>query len=294
MAEEKPNHLVLKKHHKIILGSFSSIVIISLIVMGIFLNVLLTRQNLNYNSLNDKIDELKTDTQSKFNELTQTVISTQEDLNSLDSQLGTIDKEFNVLKASTSADFSGIIEDAIQSVVTIRTDISQGTGFIIDSEGYVVTNYHVVDGAKSAGVYTYDGKSHLVSLIGFDKNLDVALLKIEGNYDAFELANSNQIQIGEKVIAIGNPLGLQFSVSEGIISAVHRPGPSGENVYIQTDTALNPGNSGGPLINTEGKVVGINNFKVGGGESLGFALESNTIEETINNIAMGTLNQTLI
>ena len=98
----------------------------------------------------------------------------------------------------------------------------------------------------------------------------------------------------EKVIAIGNPLGLQFSVSEGIVSAVHRQGPSQTNSYIQTDAALNPGNSGGPLINKQGKVIGINNFKVGGGESLGFALESNYIENIVNQIALEKLNQTLI
>ena len=102
------------------------------------------------------------------------------------------------------------------------------------------------------------------------------------------------VQVGEKVIAIGNPLGLQFSVSQGIVSATHREGANRLNAYIQTDAALNPGNSGGPLINTEGKVIGINNFKIGGGESLGFALESNYIEETINEIAQEELGVELL
>jgi len=109
-----------------------------------------------------------------------------------------------------------------------------------------------------------------------------------------ELADSDDVQIGEKVIAIGNPLGLQFSVSEGIVSGIHRPGLNEMEVYIQTDAALNPGNSGGPLINKKGEVIGINNFKIGGTEGMGFALESNSIKETVNEIAMLTLGQDLI
>jgi S1-C subfamily serine protease len=93
------------------------------------------------------------------------------------------------------------------------------------------------------------------------------------------------LKVGEKVIAIGNPLGLSFSVTEGIISALDRVGPNNLAEYIQTDVSLNPGNSGGPLINTRGKVVGINNFKIGDAESLGFALESNSIRDSINDLA---------
>ncbi len=269
-------------------------IIIFMIISGILLNTILTKQNLNYNLLNNKLTELQTDTQSKFNELTTSVLHAQEELNSLGSKIGSIDEEFDLLKASASADFSGIIEDAIKSVVTIRTDVSQGTGFIIDQEGYIVTNYHVMENAKSAGIFTYDDETYSVKLVGHDSNFDIALLKIEGNFKKLNLDDSDDIQIGEKVIAIGNPLGLQFSVSEGIISAIHREGISGINSYIQTDAALNPGNSGGPLINTKGKVIGINNFKVSGGESLGFALESNYIKEIINDIALKKLNQTLI
>jgi len=286
--------MAMRRHHKIIIGSFSSMIIIFMIISGILLNTILTKQNLNYNLLNNKLTELQTDTQSKFNELTTSVLHAQEELNSLGSKIGSIDEEFDLLKASASADFSGIIEDAIKSVVTIRTDVSQGTGFIIDQEGYIVTNYHVMENAKSAGIFTYDDETYSVKLVGHDSNFDIALLKIEGNFKKLNLDDSDDIQIGEKVIAIGNPLGLQFSVSEGIISAIHREGISGINSYIQTDAALNPGNSGGPLINTKGKVIGINNFKVSGGESLGFALESNYIKEIINDIALKKLNQTLI
>jgi S1-C subfamily serine protease len=291
----------LKRHQKIILGSFSSFIIIFMIISGILLNTILTKQNLNYNNLNNKIEGLKTDTQTKLNELTTNVLETKSSINSLNAQVGSIDEQFSELdmeldklKASASADFSGIIEDAIKSVVTIKTDTTQGTGFIIDEEGYVITNYHVMKNATTAGVFTYEGGVHSVRLIGKNEEMDLALIKIEGNFEKLKLDDSDDVEVGEKVIAIGNPLGLQFSVSEGIVSAVHRPGPNGIDAYIQTDAALNPGNSGGPLINTKGEVIGINNFKIGGGESLGFALESNYIEDTVNDIAQKELNQTLI
>ncbi|GBE19831.1 MAG TPA: trypsin-like serine protease [Candidatus Pacearchaeota archaeon] len=294
MAIQKHHVIHLKRHHKFVIGGITAIVIISLIVIGILINAILTKQNLNYNSLNNKIDELKSDTQAKLNELTESVLQAQEELNSLGSQVGSIDKEFDLLKASTSADFSGIIEDAIKGVVTVRTDVGQGTGFIITNDGYVVTNAHVLSGGRTINVVTYEHGSTGATFIGYDTELDIALIKISGNYDKLKLGDSDSVQIGEKVIAIGNPLGLQFSVTEGIISGIHRPGPTGLEAYIQTDAALNPGNSGGPLINKQGRVIGINNFKVGGGESLGFALESNYIETSVNNISLQILNQTLI
>ncbi|MCX6747005.1 MAG: trypsin-like peptidase domain-containing protein [Candidatus Pacearchaeota archaeon] len=198
------------------------------------------------------------------------------------------------LKASASADFSSVIEDSIKSVVTVRTDISQGSGFIIADGGYVVTNAHVMEDAGAAGVITYDGELHSVSIIGEVTEMDIILLQINGDYEPLELADSDEVQIGEKVIAIGNPLGLQFSVSEGIVSAVHRAGPNELEVYIQTDAALNPGNSGGPLINKKGEVIGINNFKTETGESLGFALESNQLRIVVNKIADVALGKTLI
>lgn len=286
--------MALKKHHKIIIGSFSSIVIIFMIVSSILLFTVFTRQELNYRELNT---ELK-DTQSNINTLTDNLIETKAELDetrtSLNMQIGSITEEFDLLKASAGEDFSGIIEEAVKGVVTIRTDVGQGTGFIITNDGYIVTNAHVLVGGRQIQALTYDQKIMEVQFVGHDSDLDVALLKIDGDYDELKLGDSDDVQIGEKVIAIGNPLGLQFSVSQGIVSAVERPGPSGIEAYIQTDAALNPGNSGGPLIDTNGRVIGINNFKVGGSESLGFALESNFIEDAVNGIAQEVLNQTLI
>jgi S1-C subfamily serine protease len=276
--------MTLKRHHKIMIGSLSSLFIIALIANSVCLYFLFVKVNVEYSELSSKITELQTNTQSKMSELTDSLTTTKE---SLETQL-------SELKSSTSSDFSGIIEDVIPAVVTIKTDVAQGTGFIIDSEGYIVTNAHVLSGGHQVWAITSDQRTIEGSLIGYDETLDVALLKISGTYDYLSLDDSNNIQVGEKVIAIGNPLGLQFSVSEGIVSAVHRAGVNNLDIYIQTDAALNPGNSGGPLINKKGKVIGINNFKVGSSESLGFALESNYLKESINQIAQTVLNQTLI
>ena len=279
--------MALKRHHKIILGGFSTIVIIFMITMGILMFTIFARTELNYNDLKSQL----TETDSKINTLTTNLIETKESISSLDESF---QSELNEIKATTSEDFSGMIEDAIESVVTIRTDVSQGTGFIVKDQGYIVTNAHVLVGGHEINAITSDQEIIQASLVGFNTQLDIALLKISGNYQEIELADSEDVQIGENVIAIGNPLGLQFSVTEGIVSAVDRPGSNGIEAYIQTDAALNPGNSGGPLINKQGEVIGINNFKVGGGENLGFALESNFIKNTVNAISQEKLNETLI
>jgi len=265
------------------IGGVSSIVLIFMITSSVLLYTLFVKQNIDSNSLNQKIMDI----QSNIIILTENLIQTKESLQSLDVQ-------FDLLKASAGEDFSGIIEDVVKSVVTIRTDVGQGTGFIISDDGYLITNAHVLVGAHEVKAITYKQKIMNANFIGYDADFDIALLKVSGNYDELKFANSNNVQTGEKVIAIGNPLGLQFSVSEGIVSAVHRTGMNGIDAYIQTDAALNPGNSGGPLINKQGKVIGINNFKISTGESLGFALESNYIKEAVNSISQQALNETLL
>jgi len=283
--------MALKRHHKIIIGSFSSFVLIFMVVSSILIYSIIIKQSVDHNSLDNKISEVEADTQHKLNELTLNLLETK---NIVKESQETLKSEIDLLKASTGEDFSGIIEDAVKSVVTIRTDVSQGTGFIIDDEGYIVTNAHVLVGATYIHVITYEQKTIEAVMTGYDGKLDIVLLKVAGDYDSISLDDSDDVQVGEKVIAIGNPLGLQFSVSEGIVSAVQREGPGGLEAYIQTDAALNPGNSGGPLINKQGEVIGINNFKVGGGENLGFALESNYIKDVVNAISEQILNQTLL
>lgn len=279
--------MALKKHHKWIIGSFSSIIVIFMIFTTIFLTGLSAKQIANNNALKNEIEKLQADTQNKLNELTENFLETKSDL-------GIMDNKFELLKTSTSMDFSEIIENSIKSVVTIKTNIGQGTGFIITENGFIITNAHILAGGNIIESVNYEQEIIPTSFVGYDTEFDLALLKIEGTYNYLELANSNNALIGEKVIAIGNPLGLQFSVTEGIISGIHRLGPNNLETYIQTDAALNPGNSGGPLINKQGKVVGINNFKLDNGESLGFALESNYIKETANQITQEVLKISIL
>ena len=280
----------LKRHHKWIIGSFSSLIIIYMIANSIFLYSLFLKEDINYNSLQQSIKNLQIDTQTKINQLTANIIETKDTLNTINTSLKS---ELKELKASASSDFSGIIENSINSVVTIRTDVSQGTGFIINDDGYLVTNAHVLVRGTKISIITANQDLLKGNLIGYNNDFDIALIKINGNYNSLKFADSDEIQVGEKVIAIGNPLGLQFSVSEGIVSGIHREGLNGVNSYVQTDAALNPGNSGGPLINKQGEVIGINNFKIGGSENIGFALESNYIKEVVNEISNRKLNQTL-
>ena len=285
--------MTIKKHHKIIIGSFTTLVIIFMITVGILLNGIIVKQNLNHNELKNKISEVQTDTQSKLNELTQNLLQTKSEVKNLNNKIGNINQEFDLLKASVSADFSGVVEESIKSVVTIITDVGQGTGFLITEEGYLITNAHVLSGANSVYVLNFEQQQIKTSLIGYNSDY-FEIIKIEGDYSKLILGNSDKTQIGEKVIAIGNPLGLQFSVTEGIVSGTHRIGINNVEAYIQTDAALNPGNSGGPLINKQGEVIGINNFKISGGESLGFALESNYIKEIVNEISQQILEKELI
>ncbi len=218
--------------------------------------------------------------QENFNQISDAIIRQQKDFSD----------EIKTLK-SAQADFSGVVEDVVRGVVTIRTDDSIGTGFFVNPRGYMVTNYHVIrENKDTIEVVSYDREVYQATFIGMDEERDLALLLVPGNFDSIELAEKGDIQVGKKVIAIGNPLGLSFTVTEGIISGIDRVGPSGLAEYVQTDVSLNPGNSGGPLIDTNGKAVGINNFKIGGAEALGFSLASPIIKEQVNAIA----NQTIV
>lgn len=183
-----------------------------------------------------------------------------------------------------SADFSAIVNDVLQSVVSVKTDVGQGSGAIIGTDGYIVTNVHVINGASSIRVVTYSGDTYNINAIaGYDVNADIAVLKINApNLKALSFGDSDDVKVGEKVIAAGNPAGLAFTVTEGIVSAFRT---AQNNLrYIQTDVPINPGNSGGPLINTKGEIIGINNFKVGGFEGLGFAISSNNVRSIANKI----------
>ena len=200
-----------------------------------------------------------------------------------DIKLGELKDELKDIRIK-SADFSAIVDDVLQSVVSVKTNVGQGSGAIIDRKGYVATNVHVINGASSIKALTYSGNTYDANtLVGYDENADIAVLKINApDLRALNFGNSDEVKVGEKVIAAGNPAGLAFTVTEGIVSAF-RTSQNGIK-YIQTDVPINPGNSGGPLINTKGEIVGINNFKVGGFEGLGFAISSNNVRSVVNKI----------
>jgi S1-C subfamily serine protease len=197
-------------------------------------------------------------------------------------KLEEIKDELKIVKVS-SKDFTAIIDKVIRSIVSVNTNKGQGSGVAI-GEGLIVTNYHVVDSATKIKILTYDRNLHDGILIGFDEPFDIAIIKIDSDVKTLKFDDSDKIKVGERVIALGNPAGLSFTVTEGIVSAVNRKGPNGRSVYIQTDVPINRGNSGGPLVNANGKIIGINNFKIGGYEGLGFALESNIVKDVLEKI----------
>ncbi len=136
----------------------------------------------------------------------------------------------------------------------------QGSGFIIDSDGYILTNAHVVEGAEKVRVQLNNNKEYSADVIGIDKRTDVALVKIQGDHlPVATIGDSDKVQVGDWVLAIGSPFGFSHTATQGIVSAVARNLPSGDYVpFIQTDAAINPGNSGGPLFNSKGEVIAIN------------------------------------
>ena len=168
-----------------------------------------------------------------------------------------------------------------------RKQQGMGTGFIISPDGYILTNNHVVNGADEIMVKLVDGREIKAVLKGQDDKLDIALLKIDDKQPlpAAELGDSDALEVGEWVMAIGNPFGLAHTVTAGIVSAKGRVIGSGPyDDYIQTDASINPGNSGGPLFNSAGRVIGINTAIVAGGQGIGFAIPSNMVKAVVNQL----------
>jgi Do/DeqQ family serine protease len=165
-----------------------------------------------------------------------------------------------------------------------RLERGTGSGFIISADGRILTNAHVVDGADKVQVILKDGRKFQGKVLGKDELTDVAVVQIQANnLPIVALGNSDQLQPGEWAIAIGNPLGLDNTVTTGIISATGRSsnliGAGDKRVsYIQTDAAINPGNSGGPLLNARGEVIGMNTAIIQGAQGLGFAIPINTAQ----------------
>ncbi|MGH3036007.1 MAG: S1C family serine protease [Gaiellaceae bacterium] len=208
---------------------------------------------------------------------------------------------------SESLSVSEIYEKTSKSVVEITSTTSQssplggeqraqgqGSGFVLDSEGHIVTNDHVVDGAGSVSVRFWDGAVYDATVVGTDPSTDLAVIKVDAPASALtplELGDSTQLTVGEPVVALGSPFGLEGTVTSGIVSALHRQMTSPNNFTIndsiQTDAAINHGNSGGPLVNAAGEVVGVNTqikSESGGSDGIGFAVPSSTISSIVPQI----------
>jgi putative serine protease PepD len=212
--------------------------------------------------------------------------------------------------AETSALISGIYTRASRGVVEIRatsTDTfgdpsssAQGSGFVYDRKGHVVTNQHVVAGADTYAVSLWDGTEYDAKLVGTDPSTDLAVLRLDASRSSLEplaLGDSSAVSVGDPVLALGSPFGLEGTLTRGIVSALHRQ-MTAPNRYtitdtIQTDAAINHGNSGGPLLDLRGRVIGVNaqiESESGGSDGVGFAIPSNTVSSIVSQlIATGTV-----
>jgi serine protease Do len=186
------------------------------------------------------------------------------------------------LLASPARDVSSLVKQIGEAVVQVRTPEGLGSGFFINADGYLITNFHVIEGETEISVEVYHQENgqlqrdtyKQVRIVAINKFHDLALLKIEDkNAPKFKyvtLGSSDALNVGDEVFAIGSPLGLERTVTQGILSTKTRE-LEGE-LYLQTSTQINPGNSGGPLFNLAGEVVGVTNMKITFGEGLGFAI----------------------
>ncbi|AGF56586.1 serine protease Do [Clostridium saccharoperbutylacetonicum] len=171
-------------------------------------------------------------------------------------------------------------ENLYNSVTVIYTDKGMGSGFAID-KNTIITNAHVVNGFNTVTVKLYNGKSCVGKVSKIDKNIDLALIQVEEALTPLKLVSEDNIAIGKEVYAIGAPEDIPYTMTKGIVSAKNRKVKNHE--YIQIDASINSGNSGGPLINENGEVIGINTMKLLDAEGIGFAIGTSTINNFVNN-----------
>ena len=180
-----------------------------------------------------------------------------------------------------------IVELTAGSTQFSGSQSAQGSGFVLDDDGHIVTNQHVVEGASSISVRFWDGSTRRATLVGTDPSTDLAVIKVEAPASFLEplrLGDSSAVDVGDAVVAMGSPFGLEGTVTSGIVSALHRQMTAPNNFRIldsiQTDAAINHGNSGGPLLDEQGRVIGVNaqiESESGGSDGVGFAIPSNTV-----------------
>jgi putative serine protease PepD len=231
-----------------------------------------------------------------------------------DSGTNTVVRQVTVQQADTASSsplsVNQIYRDAYRGVVEITVteagsaspvpgagpgpQQAQGSGWVYDSDGHIVTNDHVVDGATSIKVRFWDGRTYSASVVGTDRSTDLAVIKVDApssELHPLRVGDSTELQVGDGVVAIGSPFGLEETVTSGIVSALHRAIQGQTNFTIndsiQTDAAINHGNSGGPLLNTQGQVVGVNaqiKSDSGGNEGVGFSIPSSTVKSVASQL----------
>lgn len=189
--------------------------------------------------------------------------------------------------------FRQFFGNSIPSQPQSQYETGIGTGFLISSDGYIITNQHVIDGATKITVQVPNRKQKLTAkVVGQDYELDLAVLKIDGTgYPTLTLGNSDKMRVGDSVVAIGEPYGLDHTVTTGVVSAKGRPVTIENRSYknlIQTDAAINPGNSGGPLLNMSGQVIAINTAVNSEAQGIGFAIPINTVSDVLNQLMNGS------
>ena len=205
--------------------------------------------------------------------------------------------------SSESLSVASIYDRSHKAVVEITTSSgaqfggsqsSQGSGFVYDDEGHIVTNQHVVAGASAINVRFWDGSTRSARIVGTDRSTDLAVIVVDAPASFFEplrLGDSSALRVGDGVVALGSPFGLEGTITSGIVSALHRqmkaPNDFTITDSIQTDAAINHGNSGGPLIDLDGRVIGVNaqiESESGGSDGVGFAIPSNTVRSIVTQL----------
>lgn len=219
------------------------------------------------------------------------VVTTSETSSTASNLLVSLQNQIELVADRASDAVVNIQTESISYDLWFQAVPSQGlgSGFFISSDGYVLTNNHVIEGARSITVITRDGKRYTAKVVGSDQLSDLAVLKVDISGAKFlSFRSTDTVKVGEFVVAIGNPLGLSHSVTFGVLSAKERSiqEPNGALIVdmLQTDAAINPGNSGGPLLDLNGKVVGINTAISTEGQGIGFAVSADTAVKVVNDL----------
>ena len=314
--------LIRKTHSLIYIVLIVNVVLILSIIALHFIQVGDLSRELSdvKSSLSSEMDELSTSTETKLDEVGDNVGSIGEILSESINSIETINQnllilageierveeegDFQLETIKSGLNYTGIISDAMGSVVIIENrGNTVGAGVIVSADGYVITAAHVVSGKTSLKVKTYEGGKYTPQKLRTDEGKDIAVLRITASEELpfMEIGNVSKLQTGDKVFALGSPEGLSFSASEGIVSALREfreldvDDDTFDNdlMLIQTDAAITHGNSGGPLINKRGELVGINSFSLGynagssvflDSEGVNFAISAREVLDIYNDV----------